>query len=253
MQGTLATALNLLAKGLRPFVTERLRAALGDSWMNRASVSRSITSADPAAWDAHILLLLMWDHWNNVFRHDLSFVERSLVSELREFRNRWAHQKRFTERDTYRCLDSIQRLLAAIDSPQAERANELRHESLKRMHDDELIDIPNVRRDWFTATVTGICGISLAATVVVFMPLAYGWLMALMVLAAFARLTHRIARPTIIITTGPRQCSECGRVYYGGRCPYCTPVPIFDGGTSGDDADAETDESHELAGAGLAQ
>jgi hypothetical protein len=33
----------------------------------------------------------MWDQWNVVFRKTLGNAERSLVSELRDARNRWAH------------------------------------------------------------------------------------------------------------------------------------------------------------------
>lgn len=61
--------------------------------------------------DAQFLLVLMWDHWNQLFRQDLSFVERSLISELRDFRNRWAHQGPMSENDIYRVLDGIERLL----------------------------------------------------------------------------------------------------------------------------------------------
>jgi hypothetical protein len=34
----------------------------------------------------------MWDNWNDVFRNVLGHAERSLVSELRDWRNKWAHQ-----------------------------------------------------------------------------------------------------------------------------------------------------------------
>ena len=47
-------------------------------------------------WDASGLLRLMWETLNDVFRHTLGFAERSLVSELRDWRNKWAHQERFS-------------------------------------------------------------------------------------------------------------------------------------------------------------
>ena len=43
-------------------------------------------------------------------------MERSLVSELREYRNAWAHQEPFSGEDTIRMLDSAQRLLTAVSS-----------------------------------------------------------------------------------------------------------------------------------------
>ena len=64
----------------------------------------------------------MWDQWNSVFYNVLGHAERSLVSELRVSRNKWAHQKAFSTDDLYRALDSIQRLLTSIS---AEEANEI--------------------------------------------------------------------------------------------------------------------------------
>ena len=226
MKGTISKALDLLAKGLAPYVVQRLRGALGDNWIQRGSVSNSVTSADPQSWDAHVVLLLMWDHWNQVFRHDLTFVERCLVSELREFRNRWAHQQNFTERDTYRCLDSVERLLTAIESPIAPAVDELRRESLQRLHDSELVESSRSGRDWFTALVTGVCGGILAIAVVVFFPVGFSTALAGMILLVFGRLVYRMMQPTIVINSGPRQCSECTRVFYGDGCPYCERLQL---------------------------
>ncbi len=224
MKGTISKALDLLAKGMAPFVADRLCASMGDKWMERGSISQNLTSADPQSWDAHVVLLLMWDHWNAVFRHDLTFIERCLVSELREFRNRWAHQHNFTERDTYRCLDSIERLLKSVESPIAPAVDELRKESLQRLHDSELVESNGISRDWFTAGVTAVCGVILSVAVVVFFPIAFSWALAGLILLVFGRLVMRMLQPTIVITTGPRQCSECTRVFYGDVCPYCERV-----------------------------
>src|SRR5262249_36183318 len=64
--------------------------------------------------DTASLLKIMWEQWNDVFRKTLSHAERSLVSELRDVRNKWAHQNSFSTDDTYRALDSVQRLLTAV-------------------------------------------------------------------------------------------------------------------------------------------
>ena len=45
-----------------------------------------------ANWDAAALLKLMWESWNDVFRKTLGPAERSLLSELRDQRNKWAHR-----------------------------------------------------------------------------------------------------------------------------------------------------------------
>ncbi len=53
---------------------------------------------------------MLWDQWNQVFSRTLGFSERSIVSELRETRNKWAHQNAFSSDDAYRALDSTARL-----------------------------------------------------------------------------------------------------------------------------------------------
>ena len=52
--------------------------------------------------DAAALLRVMWESWNDVYRNTLGRMPSvALVSELREVRNRWAHQGVFFQR---RCL-----------------------------------------------------------------------------------------------------------------------------------------------------
>ena len=57
-----------------------------------------------AQWDTAGLLKLMWETWNDVFKRTLGFAERSLVSELRDVRNKWAHQEPFSSDDADRAL-----------------------------------------------------------------------------------------------------------------------------------------------------
>lgn len=230
MRGTISTGLQLLANGLAPFVERSLRERLGDDWSRNGSVAHIINSADPDQWDAQVVLVLMWEHWNQVFRHDLSFVERSLVSELREFRNRWAHQQAFSERDTYRCLDGIERLLRAVRSEVVEQADELRRESLHRLHDDELIETAISVRDWFSAGVGVSCGGVLVWGVLEYFQNPVSWILAVLICIVFGRYVYRTTRPKVIVKSGPRQCSECARVFYGSSCPYCEPGSVSTSG-----------------------
>src|SRR5713101_4141370 len=119
-------ALDLLKDGLRPFVERELKAQHGQLWFEqaRASVSESQaslfgTEAEPQ-WDVAAILSVMWNQWNVVFRKTLGQSERTLVSELRDVRNRWAHQTPFSTDDAYRALDSAGRLLTAVSAPQAD-------------------------------------------------------------------------------------------------------------------------------------
>jgi ribonuclease-3 len=80
----------------------------------------------------------MW-LWDKVFKPQphLSYVERALASELREVRNRWAHQFRFSTEDTYRALDSITRLLSAIEATEAEEVADYREEVLRLLSQEK--------------------------------------------------------------------------------------------------------------------
>ncbi|MDI9396146.1 MAG: DUF499 domain-containing protein [Euryarchaeota archaeon] len=84
------------------------------------------------------LLKLMWDKWNEVFRATLGYAERSLVSELRDVRNKWAHQQPFSSDDAYRALDSTERLLAAISSPQADEIYKMKMELSRLIFDEQV-------------------------------------------------------------------------------------------------------------------
>ena len=73
----------------------------------------------------------MWNQWQLVFRKTLGQAERTLVSELRDVRNRWAHQNPFSSDDAYRALDSSHRLLLAVSAPQADELDKMKMELLR--------------------------------------------------------------------------------------------------------------------------
>ena len=61
--------------------------------------------------------------WSEVFGHGFSPAIRSLVFELADVRNNWAHEKPFTYDQPYRALDTVRMLLEAISAKkEAERA-----------------------------------------------------------------------------------------------------------------------------------
>ena len=108
--------LELLGTGLYPIIEQEMKAVYQDDWVSRAKESfrnsplTSQPDGDAIRWDAHSTLMILWDHWNSVFRNRLTPLERSYVGELREFRNRWAHQSQISTDDTLRILDTAARL-----------------------------------------------------------------------------------------------------------------------------------------------
>jgi predicted AAA+ superfamily ATPase len=135
-------AMELLKSGLGPFVDREFKniyrdraAAEAGRFMgeDRINAKRSL-----ANWDVAPLLKLMWDSWNDVFRKTLGPAERSLVSELRDHRNKWAHQETFSGDDAYRALDSAGRLLTAISAPQADEIEKTKMELLRLRFDEQV-------------------------------------------------------------------------------------------------------------------
>jgi predicted AAA+ superfamily ATPase len=136
-------ALELLRAGLAPFVERELLSQHGKYWITTVTAGwREEVAwrddADAPHLDVALLLRLMWEQWNETFRRTLGFAERSLVSELREFRNKWAHQESFSGDDTYRALDSAARLLTAISAPQAEEVEKMKTELLRLRFDEQV-------------------------------------------------------------------------------------------------------------------
>ncbi|MBL9159968.1 MAG: DUF499 domain-containing protein [Verrucomicrobiales bacterium] len=135
-------ALELLREGLGDFVQREFQSRFGKQAQAAAKdrlVSDRLRGNKPIQeWDAAALLRLMFDAWNEVFSQTLGQAERSLVSELRTVRDRWAHQEAFSSDDTDRALDSVERLLAAISSLQAEEVRKMKLE-LRRLVFDEQV------------------------------------------------------------------------------------------------------------------
>lgn len=142
-QERVGKALDLLRQGLAPFVEREVQAAVQAGSMRLDAIRRfaddPLFAAKPIAdWDAAGLLKLMWETWNEVFRKTLGFTERSLVSEIRDWRNQWAHQEPFSSDDADRTLDSIARLLTAVSAPQADDVGKMKMELRRRVFDEQV-------------------------------------------------------------------------------------------------------------------
>lgn len=137
-------ALDQLKEGLVPFVEREMKSVHGADWFltMRDAVSESqaanLGEESNPKYDARSLLAILWNQWNDVFKRTLGFSERSIVSELRDAGNKWAHQETFSSRDALRFLDSATRLLASIAAEQAEAVDRMYHE-LNRLVIDEQV------------------------------------------------------------------------------------------------------------------
>ena len=120
-------ALELLARAFGPHIDRRMtkKSPVGENW--KAAYSDVNVDEDPSAQISVVL-----DNWQNVFRDELRSTGRNLVGEARDWRNKWAHNEPFSRDDAYRSLDTIERLLALIDAPEAAEVGATKNDLMRQ-------------------------------------------------------------------------------------------------------------------------
>lgn len=218
MKDPVSEGLFSLAVGLRPYVESRVRCVYRDAGL----------ATDVLTWDSQALMVFMWDRWNDLFRNELSFVERSLISELRDFRNRWAHQDYLEESDVYRVLDDIERLLKAVNSAESHVVRALRMECLNRLWMEELGDDARHRRIRLVwpYLLCGASSIAISCAVIYYMSAPWSWILSALVFLGLMRIAFLQATRESRRGPGPHECSHCGRIVYTVECPYCCPQQL---------------------------
>ena len=148
-------AFELLAAGLGPYVDRRMRAksAEKDRWFEQVKARErgSASLQDPA-----LQLRVVADHWEAVFRGELTRSDRNVVFELRDVRNRWAHNEAFTADDAYRALDSIERLLLAVDAVEAPEVGRSKGELMRARYQAEARNAASHQEVLVTAPAAGL-------------------------------------------------------------------------------------------------
>jgi predicted AAA+ superfamily ATPase len=134
---------DVLSAGLLEFVDRQMISAaeaIGDDWIKiiekrdeaKNGVKKIYEKEDPA-----IQLKVITEEWR-VFGKVLSRAQQSLASELREVRNSWAHSKKFDNDDTYRILDTMERLLIAAGAPvEGETIRQMRQDHQRLVFESE--------------------------------------------------------------------------------------------------------------------
>lgn len=142
--------LEILRIGLAPYVLRELKSIYKEEWWSRGvqavldnTVGREalIRTGTPeekfAKLDIQALLVILWENWNAVFKNELGHIGRSYVSELREVRNRWAHQQPFSADDAYRALDTMERLLTMVGGEGQAELRKLSQDLLRERFETE--------------------------------------------------------------------------------------------------------------------
>lgn len=143
-------ALAILRKGLLPYVQRELKMRYKARWWidgvepalkDKERVDARRSGSTEKEWfqslDTQKLLRVMWVQWKEVFRQKLDQIGRAYVSELREFRNRWAHEEPFSLDDTFRAINTVTRFLQMLAPDYAEEAARLEREVLRLLSEEE--------------------------------------------------------------------------------------------------------------------
>lgn len=137
-------ALTLLGQGLYPYVEREMQAVYGEGWLTTAKSclpdhqTSKRNPEDILREDVSALPTVMSRHWDKVFKKKQGHAERSLLGELIEVRNKWAHQSPFSTDDTYRALDSIVRLLKAVSASEADIVEKQKQEVLRILSQEQV-------------------------------------------------------------------------------------------------------------------
>ena len=133
-----AKALGLLRDGLSPACEDTWRGFYGEGWLQKVNSRLHSPEPEPSTGDVAFLFKGMKATWNDVFGHGFPAAVRSLVFEVSDVRNRWAHQRQLSTDDTVRALDSMERVLEAFgNSDQRDEIRSLRRDLMRQMFDEE--------------------------------------------------------------------------------------------------------------------
>jgi hypothetical protein len=142
--------LTLLKDALAPYVQRELKSRYKNRWwqdgVQPALVgaigkdAQSATMSDDENFsklDSQALFAIMQSNWKNVFDGELGSTGRNYVNELRDVRNKWAHQNPFTPEDAHRALDTMTRLCEMLGAPQQQELAQEARDLLRQRFETE--------------------------------------------------------------------------------------------------------------------
>jgi predicted AAA+ superfamily ATPase len=111
-----------MAPALDAFIAECVPTSTGvPAWtdvLRRKDEANGVGGKAYHRLDPQAQLRMLTEGWRS-FEGRLGRAHQNYASELRETRNQWAHNASFTDDDAYRALDTAERLLTAINAPEA--------------------------------------------------------------------------------------------------------------------------------------
>nr|WP_315583838.1 DUF499 domain-containing protein [Actinomyces viscosus] len=134
-------AIEILASTLEPWIDAVVAPKLptGSTWTDLLALRDGRPDRAYSSSDLQCQLRLITERMGNLgflFNGILSRGEQNLAGELREARNKWVHNSTFSIDDTYRALDTAERLLRAINAPaEADEVGAMKRDALRSTFD----------------------------------------------------------------------------------------------------------------------
>ncbi len=137
-------ALELLRDGLRPMCESTWQGFYGEGWLQEVTSKLHGPKGNLSTDDVSFLLNGIKATWNEVFRQRFDPSVRSLVFELSNARNAWAHQVDFSDDDAWRALDSMERVLRKFSvDDQRDNIRRVRQDLFRKMKSESINNRPN--------------------------------------------------------------------------------------------------------------
>jgi len=134
----LQKALDVFRDGLVPACEATFSGFYGEDWVAQVNSKSHSPDQNASPTDVSFLLRSMKITWNDLWGHNFSPTIRSLVFEVADARNKWAHQASMSSDDTSRVLDSMERILEALGNIEERKMlKALRRDLMRQMFDEE--------------------------------------------------------------------------------------------------------------------
>jgi predicted AAA+ superfamily ATPase len=154
----IGNGLELLRKALTPYIKRQLKAVYKEKWwsvgadphvgrMGDLKTKLARAKDDDTrleALDIAALLTILNNVWSEAFQADLGQAGRSYVNELRDVRNKWAHQDSFSLQDTHRAFDTMTRLLEMVAAPERVQTAEMTRKIMMEINEQEKVSQPTL-------------------------------------------------------------------------------------------------------------
>ena len=132
-----------LNRGLAGWAEEVLERRFSEDWRSNLETAGSPARHAPHSTksslsDPQVTLRLIIDHWNDVFKHEDNSTSqlRTLLFEIKDTRNAWAHHDPISTRDAYRTADSVVRTLELIKADEKAEAEQTRRILHTKLNED---------------------------------------------------------------------------------------------------------------------